>query len=312
MALYSFLNPITMPLFFRLIIAISFLLGCFQFSACSEEDEQESEAIVFSTYVPQQIRAVGAIDRPECFKVNAYTKQSTKADFMKNQLVKWENGTYKYSPLKYWPNEVGSSIEFFAWWIGDHEMHEEHKVYRSHISTADGATDMIYATPLTVSLPQGIGEKIKFHMHHLLANVKINVRAKTDLSEDVQVEVIETKIKNVFSEADLTIREGQATWENKGTPHTLVLQSQRGAKLIPQTTKGIMLEVDYRIKQRNNLGEWVKYDNQSINTLLPTQQVDAWAMNKVYTYTWYIEPQKILFDVVKIEEWSAGTHDQGT
>ena len=44
-----------------------------------------------------------------------YENTSVSSDFMYNQQVKYENGVWTYSPVKYWPNNSTDYVSFFAY-----------------------------------------------------------------------------------------------------------------------------------------------------------------------------------------------------
>ena len=46
---------------------------------------------------------------------NNFSASTNTPNFMHNQLVTKENGTWNYSPLKYWPTTVGDKVSFFAY-----------------------------------------------------------------------------------------------------------------------------------------------------------------------------------------------------
>lgn len=80
--------------------------------------------------------------------------------------------------------------------------------------------------------------------------------------------------------------------------------------VIPQKVQGAKITAIYSFTQKNSLGETVVYNDQEVTSLLPYDSVETWKMGFVYTYIWHIEPHKIEFGEVQVEEWSEANHEQ--
>ncbi len=102
-------------------------LATMSMASCSNDEVFESmpqnNAIEFSTYLGRdaQTRAPQLVaDNFKNFGVFASYTQSADwsnhtPNFMFNQLVVENNGTWSYSPIKYWPTKKGEKISFFAY-----------------------------------------------------------------------------------------------------------------------------------------------------------------------------------------------------
>lgn len=123
------------------------------FAACTSDElvvnekqtqqTEEDGAIAFDAYLTRSVTRAGAVGDMNIdalkadgvgFGVFAYYangdlySENAIPDFMYNQQVNWETSAWTYSPIKYWPNEFGSSaistgvdrVTFFAYapWVG--------------------------------------------------------------------------------------------------------------------------------------------------------------------------------------------------
>lgn len=114
----------------------NFMMGMFALAAlamtsCSMNDEISSAAkdqeVVFGTYVGRDAQTKAHVEdltglQGHGFGVYAYYTKTAGYDatnsalnFMNNQKVEWKGSAWGYSPLKYWPNNVGDKITFFAY-----------------------------------------------------------------------------------------------------------------------------------------------------------------------------------------------------
>ena len=105
-------------------------------TSCSNDDvvmqsPDVNKAIEFGTYLGRDAQSRGTIMNDNALKAadagfgvlayytnkNAWASANTSAtpNFMHNQLVKWNNSAWEYSPIKYWPTTQGDKITFFAY-----------------------------------------------------------------------------------------------------------------------------------------------------------------------------------------------------
>lgn len=119
---------------------------------------------------------------------NAYVANRTYPNFMYNQQVTWDGSNWTYSPLKYWPNNAGGRLSFFAY--APYESTDE----RLALSTTYGGPairyvatskakeqkDLLYATALTDKTKANTTEKLTFAFKHALARVDFVIKAFLD------------------------------------------------------------------------------------------------------------------------------------
>ena len=103
-------------------------------------------------------------------------------NFMNNTTVtKGDNGNWTYSPLKYWPNNAGDKIQFYAY----HPMSSVTDEISVSGNTRKGNPTITYTltngkTDLLAAAPEALEkqDKVTFCFQHILGQV--NVKVKTD------------------------------------------------------------------------------------------------------------------------------------
>lgn len=192
-------------------------------SSCSQEEELvapdnqlSDNAVVFGTY----IGASRATDmdltalQEKGFGVMAYytgqdvfgaegTKQTP--NFMYNQLVSYKNNAWTYEPLKYWPNNSGDMISFFAY-APYTDTFGTSNINAISANTAAGAPtltfvmdadvnkqiDLLYADAATSEtnkivdlIKPGVNDKVNFKFKHALSQVSFSRQLVVDGSDAI-------------------------------------------------------------------------------------------------------------------------------
>ena len=197
------------------------LVGCSQDDLMNMENTQvqEQNAIAFSTYVGDNAQSRAAIVddpyiRANGFTVNAYytgsnTFEEASADesgettfqlFMDNTKLtfnpdKGDDGEWTYSPLKYWPNNKGDKLSFFAYapYKSDRiDILDDNKRWElTFYADADvkHQVDLIYHKANGYESEQGktinmekqsVTDKVKFNFQHALSRITFDVKAVVD------------------------------------------------------------------------------------------------------------------------------------
>ncbi|MGM9860110.1 MAG: fimbrillin family protein, partial [Muribaculaceae bacterium] len=170
-------------------------------TGCSSEVENAAElkgnAIEFGTYVGRDANSRATVLDLDGLKASGfgvfayYTAQADYADgvpanFMKNQEVTYSTD-WTYSPLKYWPNNPGDKVTFFAY--------APYNVTGATLTPDAGTITFTVADAvaeqkdLTVSdasstqnlAKQAFTGKVEFNFKHVLSRVGLNVEAMVDL-----------------------------------------------------------------------------------------------------------------------------------
>lgn len=103
-------------------------------------------------------------------------------NFMNNQKVTWGAATsaWEYAPVKYWPNNDGDEITFWAYapWNTENTSTD---ASAPSFEVADG-TDYVAAIPVTKSKStvNDVDDKVKFNFEHVMSKVGFKVEAIID------------------------------------------------------------------------------------------------------------------------------------
>jgi hypothetical protein len=248
----------------RYVIGTVLLLALLAAHSCNlmEEQEQASEPIAFSAVVAGGMPATRAANMVAeaglkgtgfgvfgCYTgLHTYAESSVTTDYMHNQHLTWDDRTshWIYDPLKYWPNEEGHHVSFFAYapysdgslecipsFIFDHEVADPWIFYRL-AANVNNQVDLLYADPLLDQTRHAIGDPLTFTFKHALACVGDTVRIScTDTFKDAlraqvaggsctEVRVI---LKKVVIEYTLTAKARLVLW-NRGAANWNVVQSE--------------------------------------------------------------------------------------
>lgn len=198
----------------------SLILMALIMMSCSKDETtmsipQGDNVIEFGTYVGRDAQTRGsvldidglkAVDKG--FGVFAhytgpadYSAGTTKPNFMYNQKVAWAINKWEYTPVKYWPNNVGDKVSFFAY--APYSVGTENNIFDFSSNagaggdptlrfTVDGIaknqTDLLWGVNASDGLPyvdqqkQTVTGNINFTLKHALARIGFNVEALVDIT----------------------------------------------------------------------------------------------------------------------------------
>lgn len=190
-------------------------------SACTSDETleniTENSPVEFGTYVGKDAQTRGAVADLDKLKSmydfavfayytgqNNYSATSTP-NFMHNQLVRWgadqwDNRLWVYSPVKYWPNNEGDKISFFAY-----APYSNGGYYKTYITPSSNTAagdpkitfqvkdnvgggpgteqiDLLYADPVLDKTKPGISEKVTFNFKHALTRIGFKAEVKIDVA----------------------------------------------------------------------------------------------------------------------------------
>lgn len=186
------------------ILISALALAALATTSCSNEEtkaiEPQSNAIEFGTYLGRD-----AISRGSVFTTTdmesagfgvfaAYTGTANFGDshtmnFMYNQKVTKSGAAWIYDPLKYWPNNQGDKVSFFAYAPYDvtganlsanTEAGAPQITFTVQTNVAD-QKDLTLAVAQKNIQKQSITGKVYFTFKHVLARIGLNVEAMFDL-----------------------------------------------------------------------------------------------------------------------------------
>ena len=167
-------------------------------TSCSNEEtrvnEPKSDAIEFGTYLGRDAESRASVFTTDNMKTAgfavfaSYTGQSEFADqtmnFMYNQQVTYNVSAWQYSPLKYWPNNPGDKVSFFAY--APHDVTgaaltaDKAQVTFTVQDLVANQKDLVVADALKNQTKQAITGNVNFTFKHVLARVGLNVEAMFD------------------------------------------------------------------------------------------------------------------------------------
>lgn len=181
----------------------SYLLGLLALTvaatSCSNEEpaavNNADNAIEFGTYVGRDALTRGSVFTTDNMKNDgfgvfaAYTAQDNYAaqtmNFMYNQQVTYSASAWTYSPLKYWPNNPGDKVSFFAYApynvVGATPDDSFAKITYTVADAVADQKDLTVADAQKDLTKQSITDKVTFNFKHVLSRIGLNVEAQVDL-----------------------------------------------------------------------------------------------------------------------------------
>lgn len=165
------------------------------------------------------------------------TSTGYEPNFMYNQKVEYKDGSWTYTPLKYWPNEAGDKVSFFAYApyrtsdeaaftiVTDNNEADDPKLFYIMPTDPQKNIDLLYAGVKDVT-KQKIGETVNFAFHHALARLGLTVQGvfdevtpdkgtiDTDTTK-ITIESIKLSFSNMKDRGVLNLNGG--TWTEEAT-----------------------------------------------------------------------------------------------
>ena len=254
----------------------SYLLGIIASAAlamtgCSSDEMAVNEggnaqAIEFGTYVGRdaQVRSTNAITglsdlqkESNGFGVFAFYTENktfesagiTTPNFMNNQKVEWKegtNGAWEYSPVKYWPNNVGDKVSFFAYapYAAGKTWAEGNKIAYTVENDVKKQVDLLFCAGQTDKTKQNITDKVSFEFKHALARIGFSVAyavdqtaagGKLDDKTTITINKVVLRKKGATTETEgvfcksgnltLTAADADAAWADKKDAQAFTLVS---------------------------------------------------------------------------------------
>lgn len=175
-------------------------------TSCASDDTTENgggnkNAIEFGTYLGRDAQTRGAVTDNNTLTTNGFgvfatytgtndystNNYSGKMDFMYNQQVTSSNGSWTYSPLKYWPNNDGDKLSFFAYApynVDGVTLSDKAKTGNPTITfkVQDNVADQkdLTVDAQTNQTKPAVSKNVTFTFKHVLARVGFNVEAMFD------------------------------------------------------------------------------------------------------------------------------------
>lgn len=229
------------------------------------------------------------------FSLWAWTGTGTagEPDFMKDTRVHNDGGTvegsFSYSPLKYWP-EDGTPVTFCASWPYGLEGLQATTTaqglrYGYAVPAASAQQqDLLVTQPVTATLPEN--GKVTLTFRHALSRIRVNTQVDAAFAQHgLHAEI--TSVTLCGAAAGGTLDPGTYTWTagaqtrdyavtSTGTDSDILL-------LIPQATQGLRFRLDFNVHILDALGNSVSHTSNTAYTPLPDAL--TWEAGKAYDYT---------------------------
>ena len=191
-------------LFSALAVALVAMVGCSKDEPV--ENFSPENAIQFGTYVGRDastrasvIDLAGLQRSTSGFGVFAYYTRTANftgnevPNFMNNQKVTYSGSAWTYSPLKYWPNNVGEKVTFLAYapyhdkvevntdaTTIDYTVHTD-VLMQEDLLYLDQSNSGINGTGGTIDMTKpGVNDKVRFHFAHALSRIGYTAELMVD------------------------------------------------------------------------------------------------------------------------------------
>lgn len=209
------------------------------------------------------------------FTNSAFSNGSSTPNFMYNQQVERQSdGSWTYSPVKYWPGNTTDKISFFAYapyvdeaasggsnpsFSGNTEAGFPKLTYTVPAAEAD-QTDLLAATPLMnrTAPTTTDSEKVKFNLKHALTKVNVGIKS------EVGIKVTALSVNNAPATATLTFTDSGFDWG-----------SYTGTKTVNATLAGGGTEVAANAADATALATFFLLPNKAAATLSITYTQDG-------------------------------------
>lgn len=321
-------------------------------SGCQAEEEapdrpEGSIPVGFSGNVPETRAATEyttAADLTDigvfaCFTNGAFSEGSATPNFMYNQKVERRaaDGSWTYSPVKYWPENTTAKISFFAYAPYVDGAAGGNPAFKGKTETGfpaltytvpaaeNGQVDLLAAVPLmNQGYTEGNAGRVKFTLKHALTKVAIYVKSKDDVAGKKVTAFSVTSVKS----GTLAYRAPDAgnagdtgtewtyaapvpigTFTAAATDFAVPGTQAAGGKplatffLLPRG-EGSTFSITYTAPGETSTGATL---TQSVSlTGQPLPSLDTWTQGTFVTYTIGIEKKKITVTAAVHPAWDDG------
>ena len=150
------------------------------------------------------------------FYVDAMYRSEVNADaqFMNGTKVEWD-GAWKYSPVKYWPNNEGDKLDFYGYmdapdygtfaWATDKKNEKFSYTLPAHQTDNEDATrqsDLIFAQALNQT-KQSVNGRVMLNFYHALSAILFKVGS---LPSDISLKNLKITLNEVKNSGTCTIK----------------------------------------------------------------------------------------------------------
>lgn len=292
-------------------------------SSCSNDqtvDINDGNAIKFGVTAGKSSRAtengIDALKNATTGGFNVWAIDGESKKYIDGAVVKYSNDAWTMDTKKFWPQ---NSLSFFALYPKDLPGVSVSKDASTLDYTANGQTDVLYATTLNVGRPAKAAN-VALNFYHALSQIVF--QAKNDKPGDIEVVIKGIEIKQVYETGTFTwgkqdteannnnANAGEWTnhttlktytaWTNAGTTLGADISTLENANLflVPQTLTpwhnttnntwndaGARVLVDCVIKDKGTGYQLWPKTTTNANTKVAISLPGTWLPGRKYTYT---------------------------
>ena len=251
---------------------------------------------------------------------------------MENQYVKYNDGKWVYSPLRYWLPET--EFNFIATYPYDqngkyYTFDSENSAVKLTVNETPSEKDFLMATNMTDTSVEGFSETVDLQFRHVLTSVGLNIWRDGGKHQNDQMRIKKVTLSNIrkggtYNSTDLwtpsneklslekeyeessanigaAVVQGGGTLTTGGEPADPFSE----VMLIPQTmdaSNKVSLKIHYQLKMHDGEDKW---ENVEMEAELP---YGTWEPNRRYMYNVVLSSVKdITFYYIqtKISPWGA-------
>lgn len=210
-------------------------------------------------------------------------------------------GDWKYNPIKYWPNNTGDQLSFFAYAPYKADKAWEDLGVNTNISatkmtvtfpiydSAEDQVDYLWADPVLNMAKPAVDTKVKFEFKHITSQINLFVAAETDKAEKKPIAWTDDKTTITVESVEFKDRAESLEYTFGATP-----------AIVPSTEKQniILTTADF---QNNTSGAWTAPQFYQLNKSTSTMFLAPEALGDVIiTYTVETEDSNLLEGTSKI------------
>ena len=275
-----------------------------------------------------------------CFTNGAFGESSATPNFMYNQQVERQSdGSWTYSPVKYWPGNTTDKISFFAYapYVDETASGGSNPSFKGKTETGfptlaytvpateDSQVDLLASVPLmNQGYTEGNAGTVKFLLKHALTKVGVYVKSNDDVAGKKVTAFSVTSAKSgtlAYHAPDAGNAGDTGTgWTYAATVATETFTATAADFALPDTKaadkkllatffllprgEGSTFSITYTAPGETSTGATL---TQSISlTGQPLPSPDTWAQGTFVTYTIGIEKKKITVTAATHPAWDDG------
>ncbi len=290
----------------RLILSMA-ALAAVTLTSCQKDQVinqvPQEQAIEFNTYLGRDAQTKGTVINTEIlgtrgFGVFAYyTGQSTidppnitAPNFMNNQMVKYESDSWKYSPLKYWPNTSGDKVSFYAYAPYDNDylaatnvdklstqlnstFHLPEVVYNVDADITKHIDVLFAPAQINQTKPAQAGPMV-LKFYHALSRIGFKVKSATQYTDATITLTKVTLSGEFFDGGTLSLANSTVTLDNNQNPSLVSTNPSwtNGTKTQVSFTKNVSQSVTTSPSAVGNSEEYIMILPQEFSNSMATPQ----------------------------------------